>query len=257
MNGAFYIGATGLQAQQRGLDVIANNIANINTTGFKRSEMRFSELVSQARARESAAATATVLPDAFTGVQAQTSARILEQGKLRETGQPFDIAISGDGFIEVLGPGGQTWLWRGGTVRVNADKLLETEDGMVLKALIDVPDAAVGLTIGRDGAVRAVASGVEGSTDLGTIALAMPRDRQQIEAIGSGYYRVAEGNDLETILTGEDGGGVIVQGSLEASNVELTTEMVTLLLMQRAYGANAQVLQAGDQLMSIANGLRR
>jgi flagellar basal-body rod protein FlgG len=255
MNGAFYIGATGLEAQQRGLDVIANNIANVNTTGFKRSEMRFSELVSQSPVRDNT----DVMPpptNALTGVQATSSPRVLEQGKLRETGKPYDLAISGDGFIEVLGPSGQTWLWRGGGIRVNADGVLETDDGLILKALIDVPENSSTLTVEPDGVVRSLASGASEALELGTIALAMPQDLQQLEAVGGGYYRVPEGDDLRTLVAGEDG-GTFVQGALEASNVELTTEMVSLLLLQRAYGANAQVVQAGDQLMAIANGLRR
>jgi flagellar basal-body rod protein FlgG len=257
MNGAFYIGATGLSAQQRGLDTIANNVANMNTTTFKRSEIRFSELVSPKRLVDEAMLDRFPATEVLNGVQARPSARIFEQGKLNATGNPFDIAISGDGFIEVLGPGGQIWLWRGGTVRVNAEGLLETTSGLVLKALIDVPDNSVGLTIGRDGVVRSAEAGVEGATELGTIALAMPKDLQAIDAVGGGYFRIPDDNDLETIVTGDDGGGVFVQGSLETSNVELTTEMVNLLLMQRAYGANAQIVQAGDQLMAIANGLRR
>jgi flagellar basal-body rod protein FlgG len=257
MNGAFYIGATGLQAQQRGLDVIANNVANINTNAFKRSEVRFSELIQPNVVRDDAQPILVTLPEILTGVQVRTSDKIFEQGNLRETGKPFDIAISGDGFIEVLGPNGQTWLWRGGTVRLNADGLLETENGLVLKAAIEVPQDSISLTIGRDGVVKSVASGASDAVELGAIGLAMPRDPQLIEAVGGGYYRVPDENELETVLTGEAGSGVIVQGSIETSNVELTNEMVTLLLMQRAYGANAQVVQAGDQLMAIANGLRR
>jgi flagellar basal-body rod protein FlgG len=257
MNGAFYVGATGLEAQQRGLDVIANNIANVNTNGFKRSEIRFSELIERNAQPDDVQPILITLPDSLMGVQARTSDRMFEQGKLRETGQPFDIAISGDGFVEALGPNGQTWLWRGGTVRVNADGLLETEAGLVLKALIEVPDDSIDLTIGRDGIVKSLGSGANQTVELGIISLAMPRDPQLLEAIGDGYYRVGEDADLETVIAGEAGGGVLVQGSLEASNVELTNEMVTLLLMQRAYGANAQVVQAGDQLMAIANGLRR
>jgi flagellar basal-body rod protein FlgG len=148
-------------------------------------------------------------------------------------------------------------LWRGGSVRVNADGLLETETGLPLKALIEVPDDSISLTIGRDGVVKSVSSGATDPVEIGTIGLAMPRDPLLVEAMGGGYYRVPDDNDLESVLTGEAGSGVIVQGSIEASNVELTNEMVTLLLMQRAYGANAQVVQAGDQLMAIANGLRR
>lgn len=256
MNGAFYIGATGLQAQQRALDVVANNISNVNTNGFKRSEIRFSELVSQIAQPDASDSIPVVLPEQLSGVQAKSAVRVYQQGDLRETGRPFDIAISGDGFIETLGPAGEIWLWRGGAVRVNADGLLETESGLLLKAMIEVPENSLGLEISREGRVVSIEAVTEERVEIGAIDLAMPRDPHIIEAIGDGFYRVPDDSDLETLIAGEDG-GVIVQGSIEASNVELTTEMVTLLLLQRAYAANAQVIQAGEQLMSIANNLRR
>jgi flagellar basal-body rod protein FlgG len=257
MNGAFYVGATGLQAQQRALDVVANNISNINTQGFKRSEVRFSELIGPVVQSDTAEPDLIGRPlDVLNGVQAREAVRIFQQGDLRETGKPLDIAISGDGFIELLGPGGETWLWRGGTLRVNADGFLETESGLVLKALIEVPEDSVDLRIDRDGVVRSLSAGAEAAEEIGTIALAMPRDPEMVEALGSGFYRVPDDGELETAINGQDG-GVVVQGSVEASNVELTTEMVSLLLLQRAYAANAQSVQAGDQLMSIANNLRR
>lgn len=257
MNGAFYIGATGLQAQQRALDVVANNISNINTQGFKRSEIRFSELVGPVAQPDASESMIIGVPtDMLNGVQAREAVRIFQQGELRTTDKPFDIAISGDGFIELLGPGGETWLWRGGTLRVNADGYLETENGMVLKALIEVPQDSAELRIDREGIVRSLATGSETAEEIGTITLVMPRDPQLVEALGSGFYRVPDDGDLEVMIAGEDG-GVLVQGSLEASNAELTTEMVSLLLLQRAYAANAQAVQAGDQLMSIANNLRR
>jgi flagellar basal-body rod protein FlgG len=258
MNGAYYVGATGLQAQQRGLDVIANNIANINTTAFKRSEVRFSELVMQTAVREDAEQqVAIALPESLTGVQSRPSQRILEQGKLRQTGKPFDLAISGDGFIEVTGPSGQTWLWRGGTFRVNAEGLLETDSGLALKALIEVPVDAQEVVIDQDGRVRTVVAGASAPVELGLINIVMPEAASAVEATGDGYFRVAESDQLRTFTPGEDGKGVFVQGALETSNVDLNTEMVTLLVMQRAYAANAQVVQAADQLMAIANGLRR
>lgn len=256
MNGAFYVGATGLQAQQRALDVIANNISNINTNGFKRSEIRFSELVSQDTKPVATESLPLRSPESLAGVQARTAVRVYEQGDLRETGQPLDFAVSGDGFVETLGPNGEIWLWRGGTLRINADRLLETESGLLLKAMIEVPEDSIGLVISRDGLISSVAAGSEDRVELGTLDLAMPNDPHSIEAVGDGFYRLPEDDDLRTLIAGEDG-GVIVQGSIEASNVELTSEMVTLLLLQRAYGANAQVVQAGDQLMSIANNLRR
>jgi flagellar basal-body rod protein FlgG len=257
MNGAFYVGATGLQAQQNGLDIIANNIANVNTDGYKRTEIRFSDLVMGSAVRTENRPQARAFEEILVGVQAKASARVYEQGRLRETSKPYDLAISGDGFIEVLGPAGQTWLWRGGTVRANSEGLLETEEGLVLKALIEVPLDSNRLVIGRDGKVTSFAAGEEAGNELGVISLAMPTDARSLEPVGSGFYRVADDAGLITLGTDSDNGGVIVQGSIEASNVELTTEMVNLLLLQRAYGANAQVVQAGDQLMGIANGLRR
>jgi flagellar basal-body rod protein FlgG len=256
MNGAFYVGATGLQAQQRALDVIANNISNVNTDGFKRSEVRFSELVSQRVESDGQVDVIGSSPEALSGVHAKTAVRVLEQGNLRETGKPFDFAISGDGFLEVLGPGGATWLWRGGTVRVNVDGLLETENGLLLKALIEVPQDSVGFVVERDGAVLSQNASSDTPEQLGILTLAMPRDTQLLDAMGDGYYRTPSDGDIETLIPGDDG-GVFVQGSVESSNVDLSTEMVTLLLLQRAYAANAQSVQAGDQLMSIANNLRR
>lgn len=257
MNGAFYIGATGLQAQQRGLDVIANNVANINTTAFKRSEIRFSELVMQSSVREDTEQMSIAVPDALSGVEARTSPRIFEQGDLRQTSKPFDLAISGDGFVEVLGPGGQIWLWRGGTFQVTPDGLLATENGLTLRALIEVPEDASEIHIESDGRVFAQVAGEAGPLSLGNINIAMPEDVATLESVGQGYFRAGDDAQLRIFEPGEQGKGVFVQGALETSNVELSSEMVTLLLMQRAYAANAQIVQAGDQLMAIANGLRR
>jgi flagellar basal-body rod protein FlgG len=257
MNGAFYIGATGLRAQQTGLDVIANNVANINTTAYKRSEVRFSELVSQTVIRDVNVTTDNIIASDLSGVQARTAPHIFSQGDLRQTGKPLDIAISGDGFIEVLGPGGQIWLWRGGSLKVNSEGILETDSGLPLKTLIEVPDSSSSVKIERDGRVRSMVAGSDVPEEIGTIDLVMPKDVLSLESVGGGYYYAAENDAVTTLIPGEDNAGTIVQGSVEASNVELTTEMVTLLLMQRAYAANAQVVQAGDQLMAIANGLRR
>lgn len=257
MNGAFYVGATGLQAQQRGLEVIANNVANINTSAFKRSEIRFSELVMRTAVRADVEPTVIALPDVLSGVEARIAPRVYAQGDLRQTGKPFDLAISGDGFVEVLGPGGQVWLWRGGGFQVGADGLLETDTGLTLKALIEVPEDAGEIRIERGGRVLAQVAGEEDPIAIGNISIAMPEDIGNLEAVGQGYFRAADEQQLRIYEPGEQGKGVFVQGSIEASNVDLSSEMVTLLLMQRAYGANAQIVQVGDQLMAIANGLRR
>jgi flagellar basal-body rod protein FlgG len=252
MNGAFYIAATGLQSQERALDVVANNIANINTPAFKRSQVRFSELVPAASSEAATAGGAET-----SGVNLNSSSRVFTQGDLRETGSPLDVAISGDGFIELIGPGGENLLWRGGQLKINADGQLAAANGLALKAGITVPEGATAFTIARDGTVTAIAEGETAASEIGKIELAQVRDVGAVTALEGGLYRVASAEDLVTADMESASGGAFVQGSLEASNVELTEEMVALLLMQRAYAANAQVVQAGDQLMAIANGLKR
>jgi flagellar basal-body rod protein FlgG len=256
MNGAFYIAATGLEAQQRALDVVANNIANINTPGFKRSEVRFSELVAASGAGDSTSAS-SVEGALMNGVSATNSPRVFDQGALQQTGNPLDLAISGAGFVELLGPAGQTMLWRGGTLSVNRDGLLAGANGLVLKDSITVPDGATGLNIAQDGTVSAMLAGETQATEIGHIGLVKVRDTTALTAADGGLYRTDAADDVASVDPGNEGAGTFVQGSLEGSNVELSQEMVALLVMQRAYAANAQIVQAGDQLMAIANGLKR
>ncbi|WP_425999078.1 flagellar hook-basal body protein [Caulobacter sp. DWR1-3-2b1] len=244
MNGVFHIGATGLQSQQRALEITANNIANVNTPAFKRSEVRFAELV------------ATDGPaSALGGVALEGQRPVFAQGELKATGEAAHLAIRGEGFIELMGPGGRTLLWRGGVMRLNADGLLAADNGMPLKAMITAPLDAGSLLIDTGGQVRA--ENGDGQDVLGRIELVRPRDMAGLTAIGEGLYAIADETQLNGATPGEDGAGVLVQGALESSNVQLSAEMIALLLTQRAYAANAQIVQAGDQLMAIANGLRR
>lgn len=257
MNGAFYIGAAGLDVQQRNLDVIAQNVANVNTNTYKRAELRFAELVTAPQIATGVSPPARPAADSGAGVAVTQTARVFAQGDLRETGKPLDLAISGDGFLEVLGPGGQTYLWRGGTLKLSPDGTLQTADGLALKALVQMPDDMTELRIERDGRIRGLAPGDTDYTDLGQLDIVMPDDVTRLTAAQDGYFKAPDDVELRTFAPGENGKGSFVQGSVEASNVDLSTELVGLLLAQRAYGANAQVVQAGDQLMAIANGLRR
>ena len=256
MNGAFYIGATGLDAQQRGLDVIANNIANLNTNGFKRSQARFTELLG-ASAQKDGSGDSDVTPTPLWGVSVDTSPLDLTQGTLTQTSQPLDLAISGTGFIELLGPGGQVQLWRGGTMEVNSDGYLSAANGTPLKAMISVPAGASGLSISSTGAVTAVVDASGTAKTIGQIDLVQDKDPSGLTVEAGGVYQPGNLNDLANGSPGEDGAGVLVQGSLETSNVDLSTEMITMLLLQRAYSSSAQIVQASDQLMAIANQLRR
>jgi flagellar basal-body rod protein FlgG len=257
MNGAFYVGATGLSAQQRALDVVANNIANINTPGYKRTQARFSELVSPLARPDDPSADVGQTAPAMLGVSVDASPRDFTQGPLQVTGKAMDVAISGSGFIELAGPAGQTVLWRGGTLQVNPDGYLAAANGMMLKAMISAPAGTTGLTIGQDGKVTATVDGAATSRNIGQIDVVQVKDVTTLSSLDGGLYQVANDRDLISSAPGEDGAGVLKQGTIEGSNVQLTDEMVMLMLMQRAYSANAEVVQAGDQLMGIANSLRR
>ncbi|HLY89148.1 MAG TPA: flagellar hook basal-body protein [Acetobacteraceae bacterium] len=256
MNGAFYIGATGLDTQQRALDVIANNIANLNTPGFRRSTVRFSELVSVPRDGNDLPIAAADGSAGMSGVQLASSTHVWTAGDLRQTGSSMDVAIDGDGFLEMMGPSGQILLTRGGTLKVNTDGYLAGADGTPLRAMISVPQGTSQLTINPDGTVLAASQG-EAAHQIGQIELVMAKDPDALVDRGGGYYEALDDADLTAARPGLDGAGSLAQGAIEQGNVNLSDEMVTLMLVQRAYSASAQVVQAGDQLMAITNGLRR
>lgn len=257
MNGAFYIGATGLRAQQGALDLVANNISNMNTPGFKRSEARFATLMAVGETGIDPAAPARGGGETVAGVMLAPSAQVFSGGELRPTGQAMDIALNGDGFIELAGLDGEPRLWRGGALSVNPDGFLAGAGGLPLKGAISVPRGAQDLAIAADGRVTAVIDDASAPTEIGRIEVVLVRDPAALTSMGEGLYRVEASSDLVAAAPGEDGAGQLVQGSIEMANVELTQEMILLMLTQRAYAANAQVVQAGDQLMSIANSLRR
>ena len=259
MSGAFAIGAIGLETQQRALDAIANNIANLNTDGFKRSDVRFADVVASRAEPTTIAADLSHEPDRLAGVLLDTRFRLDDQGALERTGRALDLAIDGPGLIELMGPDGRALLWRGGTLRVNPDGLLASEGGLALRAAIAVPQDASALTIAADGTVAATLPDSAEPVELGRIALVRVTNATMIERLDGGFYRLDEsdGEPAVEVVPGEDGAGTLVQGSIERSNVALTDEMVRMMLVQRAYAANAQMVQAADQMMAIANGLRR
>jgi flagellar basal-body rod protein FlgG len=257
VSGALEIAAVGMQAQQRALDTIANNISNINTPAFKRSELRFSELVGSGAGAGPVAQANAVQSDALAGVEWQTRPLVDRQGQLEVTGNPRDLAIDGVGFIELLGPAGRTLLWRGGTLKVLDDGALASSAGYALKAGINVPSEAAGLRIDGTGKVFATLPAPQGEMEIGQINLVKASDSAQLERLDGGIFAAGDEQSLTEAGPGEEGLGTLVQSSVEHSNVDLNTEMVSLLISQRAYAANAQVIRAADELYGIANGLRR
>lgn len=256
MSGALEISMVGMRAQQRALETIAGNISNINTPTYKRIDLRFSELVG-AVPSDSVAAPGTRGFDTVAGVSPWSLPAFDVQGQIEATGNAQDLAIDGNGFIELLGPGGKTLLWRGGSLRVMEDGALATTSGYLLKAGISVPQDATSMRIGRDGKVFAVQAGVTGETQIGEIGLVKVINPDAIERLDGGIYALSDETGVMAGAPGEDGLGSLVQASIERSNVDLNAEMVSLLIAQRAYAANAQVAKAADEFYGIANGLRR
>jgi flagellar basal-body rod protein FlgG len=255
MNGAFEIGGVGLASQSQALDIIANNIANLNTPSFKRSDVQFAEILAQ-RGDAANPSTALGAQPYGAGVSAHSFLALSDQGEIEHTGVQLDLAIEGQGFVELLGPGGEPLLWRGGRLSVRDDGMLATADGIALRASINVPREARAIEIAGDGAVRA-RIGESDAIDLGRINLVRLENDAGIERRNGGLYRPADTARLIEAPSGEDGMGVLVQGAVEKSNVDLNSEMVRLMIVQRAYAANAQIVQAADQMMAVANGLRR
>ncbi|AKM07959.1 flagellar hook basal-body protein [Pelagerythrobacter marensis] len=257
MNGAFEVGAAGLRAEQKALEILANNIANINTAGFKRSDAQFSEILAQRVDAEIAEPIATGdISPAAGGVRVTARGTQLSQGAIRPTGNPLDIAIDGQGFIELMGPNGQSLLWRGGRLRVNEDGLLATAAGIPLRATINVPMDLSALTISTDGIVSAETASGE-RLELGQIGLIRVEREAELERLEDGFLRLVEDARPVDTVAGEDGSGRLVQGGIEESNVALTEEMVQMMIVQRAYAANAQAVQVADQLAAITNNLRQ
>jgi flagellar basal-body rod protein FlgG len=257
MNGAFSIGAVGLDAQQKALDTIANNISNINTNGFKRSEVSFTEVLASQPGASVTPTDLSAAPVTNSGVRADVMHMVNEQGAVESTGNSLDLAIQGSGFIELMGADGETLLWRGGQLKVGNDGRLTTAAGQDLKANITVPNDATGLQIGSDGVVRATTSSSNSPVEIGQIMLVKLDDPSVVEPMDGGMYRVADGVTLNNAKPGEDGAGTLLQGSIERSTVDMNQEMVDMLMVQRAYAANAQVVQAADQFMGLANNLRK
>lgn len=257
MNKAFEVGGVGLDAQQRALDVIADNIANLNTPAFKRADVQFVDLMAQRNDPNDPTAAFKSAGAESGGVNARTVLALNEQGSVEQTGRPLDLAINGEGFIELMGPRGQAILWRGGSLKIQADGLMAAADGLPLRSMISVPIDASNIQIDRNGLVTAQLSGQAERSELGQIALVRVDAPEAVKRMDGGFYLVPNDARLIESAPGEDGAGVLAQGAIERSNVNINDELVRLMIVQRAYAANAQIVQAADQLAGIANGLRR
>jgi flagellar basal-body rod protein FlgG len=257
MNDALFIAATGMQVQQRNVDTIANNIVNATTPTFKRSKVSFTDMVSSQAKPAIADGANGLLGTARTagiGVGLMTVGRQFEAGDLKKTDSPYDVAIRGDGFIEVAMPDGAKAVTRGGTLKVNGDGLLAMQSGLPLKPGIAIPESALSLHITADGRVQVTLPDQTAPQDVGQIELVRFANPDQLSGLGENLYLVTDA--AGEVRSGE-GAGTVEQGFLENSNVKMLDEMVNLMLAQRAYDASVKVIQASDEMLAAANNLRR
>lgn len=259
---ALYIAATGMQAQQLNVDTVANNLANVNTTGFKKGRVSFSDLVVRDAARVAGAeADRGLLADPTrvgAGVGIAGLSKLFDMGDMKKTESPLDLAIQGDGFLEITLPDGATAYSRGGTFKVNRDGLLATQAGHALKPGLSIPENAEAVMIGSDGRVQVRIAGQATPMEVGQLQVVRFANPQGLLSQGDALYRASEASgEPITGRPGEDGMGTLAQGFLEGSNVKMVEEMVNLMVAQRAYEASVKVIQASDEMAAMANGLRK
>lgn len=250
---AFSTAATGMTGQQMMVDVTANNLANINTTGFKRSQIDFQDLLYiKMRDAGSEVASGIKSPSGMeigSGVHAASTVKVFSNGELVNTRRNLDLAITGDGFFQVTLPSGDTRYTRDGALQTNADGQLVTTTGYSIEPAISIPTDAVAVDVGKDGSVNVTTSSGTQSV-VGTIQLVRFPNASGLSNEGDNLLAETEASGTATTGTaGENGFGSIQSGFLEKSNVQMVTELVNLITAQRAYEVNSRVIKAGDEML--------
>lgn len=256
------IGATGMLAQQMNVDVISNNIANMSTNGYKRQRVDFQDLIYQNIDRPGSISSenGTVLPAGLQlglGVRVASVYRIHEQGPLQTTENPFDMAITGDGFFQISMPNGEVGYTRSGVFQVNADGEIVNTKGYQIDPNIVIPQDAIDVEINASGEVYAKLQGQTDLVNLGQIQLATFVNPAGLEAVGDNLFIETEASGSPTTGNpGTENFGMLQQGLLEQSNVNVVEEITDLISAQRAYEMNSNVISTSDEMMSVANQLR-
>lgn len=258
MNQALFIAKTGLEAQDMRMSVIANNLANVNTTGFKRDQASFNDLMYQNVEQAGAAATQdTNLPSGLsvgTGVRVAGTEKIFSQGSITRTDNALDMAIDGRGFFQVLQPDGSLAYTRDGSFQLNADGELVTARGQVLEPGVTIPPDAKSITVGNDGTVSVQLPGNATATQVGTIELASFANPAGLQAVGDNLLvETTASGAPQTGTPGLDEFGSLQQGSLETSNVNTVEEMVSMIETQRAYEMNSKTISKADEMLRFMN----
>ncbi len=250
-----WIAKTGLDAQQTRMSVIANNLANVNTTGFKRDRAAFEDLI-YLNVRQVGAQSSedTELPSGLmvgTGVRTAATQKIHNQGNILQTNNSFDFAIQGSGFLQILHPDGSIVYTRDGSFNLDSTGQIVNANGYALEPAITVPANTLSVTIGSDGVVSALVAGNTTPSQIGTIQLSQFINPAGLEPIGDNLFREsASSGGPQTGNPGEDGLGTLLQGALESSNVNVVEELVNMIETQRAYEMNSKAISTTDQMLS-------
>jgi len=251
---SLWISKTGLDAQQTQMDVIANNLANVSTSGFKRSRAVFEDLLYQNLRQPGAQSSQqTQLPSGLqlgTGVRPVATERIFTQGNLQLTGNNNDVAIQGEGFFQVLLPDGTIAFTRDGSFQVDNQGQLVTSSGFPVQPAIIIPPNAQSLTIGRDGTVSITTPGNPTATQIGALQLALFINPAGLMAMGENLYvETGASGNMNVNPPGANGAGLLSQGYVETSNVNVVEELVNMIQTQRAYEINSKAITTSDQML--------
>ena len=255
---AMHIARTGLDAQDMRMRVISNNLANVNTTAFKRDRASFQTLAYQVVTAPGAASTAETKYatglNLGTGVRVQGTSRIETEGSLQTTGAALDLALDGDGYFQVQMPGGTLGYTRAGNFSRSPEGQLITSDGYQVMPGITIPEDATNVTIGTDGTVSATVPGQSEATQIGQIQIASFPNSAGLQATGDNYLVETSASGTANLgVAGQDGRGNIRQGMLEGSNVNVVQELVDMIETQRAYEVNSKMISAADEMEKYVN----
>lgn len=256
---ALYSSAAGMQSQQTNLDVIANNLANVSTTGYKKNKVEFQDLLYQtARSAGAEQGGGNRLPTGLQvghGSRLAATSKVFTTGELTQTGERFDVAIQGDGFFEVTMGDGSKAYTRDGAWKVDSQGRVTTNDGLPLQGFQSIPAGTTDISVSADGYVTT--KGAAGTQSF-RVQVARFVNPAGLDSLGGNLYRETEASGTAELGNpAENGFGSLRQGYLEMSNVKVVEEMVNLIVAQRAYEVNSKAVQASDEMMQISNNLRR
>jgi len=259
---SLYSAATGMMAQQLQVDTIANNLANVNTSGFKKMRVNFQDLIYQTQRNAGTPTSAgTEIPNPIQvglGTKAAATQRLFSPGDYQQTENPLDMLIEGDGFFQISMPDGTITYSRDGSFKMDSQGRVVTSDGYSLIPEITIPADATSINISNDGTVSVMLSGSNEPQNIGQITLARFVNPGGLESIGKNLYRqTAASGEPVTNTPGIDGFGTIAQGFLEMSNVKTVSELVNMIVAQRAYEVNSKAIRVSDEMLQTANNIVR